>query len=91
MVAKYSVLKFVAVADTIFSIYNAFTERILLEDIVIIILIAGAIMAIASETDKTGSHQRHEKKANAEEELKKQLDEIEGIVRKKINETALSG
>jgi len=91
MVAKYSVLKFIAVAGTIFSIYNAFTERILLDDIVIIILIAGAIIAMASETDKTGSSHRHEKKANAEEELKKQLDEIEGIVRKKISETALSG
>ncbi|MCX6798664.1 MAG: hypothetical protein NTW59_01035 [Candidatus Diapherotrites archaeon] len=89
MTTKYSILKFVAVAGTIFSIYNACTERLLLEDIIIIILIAAALVAMDAENTMG----KHRKKAEAAHELDKKLealDEIGEIIHKKLEGTAVN-
>ena len=85
MTAKYSILKFVAVAGTIFSVYNACTDRLLLEDIIIIVLIAAAVVAMEAENSKN----KHKTKAKSSQELDRKLetlDEIGEVLHKKLEE-----
>ena len=49
MGAKYDVLKIATISGTVFSVYNAFTETLLLEDLILAILIAITFVAVANE------------------------------------------
>ena len=69
MGAKYDLLKLATITGTIFSVYNAFADRLLLEDLLIVILIAILLIAVARDLGKAKS--RHEDKAvaNAQKDL----------------------
>ena len=81
MGAKYDLLKLATVAGTVFSVYNAFTNRLLLEDLLIVILAAILLIAIAKDLGRTKN--RHEEKTTGigqkglakvvEERIKKEL------------------
>ncbi len=68
MGAKYDILKLVTVAGTIFSVYNAFTNRLLLEDLLVVILATILLITITKDFSKVKN--RHEEAvANAQKDL----------------------
>jgi len=76
MGAKYSVLKVVTVTGTIFSIYNAFTDSLLLEDLIIALLVAVLLLAVTQDLHKSRTRTTKIEKSieNAlEETVKNQL------------------
>ena len=82
MGAKYDLLKLATVAGTVFSVYNAFTDRLLLEDLLMIILAAILLIAIAKDLGRTKN--RHEEKTTGIGQ--KGLAKTTGIMEKKGRE-----
>jgi hypothetical protein len=64
MGTKYDLLKVVTIAGTVFSIYNAYADRLVLGDLIIVGAIAIAIVAIAKDFGKA-------KKAGDEKAMEK--------------------
>ena len=63
MGARYDLLKLATVTGTVFTVYNAFTDRLLLEDLLIVMLAAILLIAIARDLGKAKN--RNEEKAVA--------------------------
>jgi len=53
MNAKYGLLKVFAIAGTMLSVYRAFTDSLLLEDLLIVLFVALLLVAVAGEADKS--------------------------------------
>ena len=56
MGAKYDLLKVTTIAGTIFSVYHAFTDSLLLEDLLLVITIAVTLVVVTREMKKTQWH-----------------------------------
>ena len=69
MSAKYDILKLVTVAGTIFSVYNAFNNRLLLEDLLIVFLAAILLIAITRDFSKVKNRHEEAAVANAQKDL----------------------
>ena len=69
MSAKYDILKLATVAGTIFSVYNAFTDRLLLEDFLIVILATILLIAITRNFSKAKHKSKETAVANAQKDL----------------------
>ncbi len=75
MSATYDLLKITTVVGTVFSIYHAFTATLLLEDLLLVTVIAIALVATAKET-KTSDQRHGTPKANPfEKSLAEGLEE----------------
>ncbi len=82
MSAKYNILKLVTVAGTIFSVYNAFTDRLLFEDLLVVILATILLIAIARDLNKTKNwHNEEEAVPNTQKDL---ANVIEETIKKKL-------
>ena len=57
MVAKYDLLKMATVTGSIFSIYHAFANTLLVEDLIIVLLVALTLVAVAKEVKSKKSLQ----------------------------------
>lgn len=77
MGTKYDLLKVVTIAGTVFSIYNAYTDHLVLGDILIVATIAIAIVALAKDLGKT---------KNANEEKTREKNELQKNIANKIRE-----
>lgn len=69
MGAKYDLLKLATVAGTVFSVYNAFTDRLLLEDLLIVILAAVWLIAITRDYSKVKNRNEEIAVTNAQKDL----------------------
>lgn len=75
MSAKYDILKLATVTGTIFSVYNAFTDRLLLEDLLIVILATILLIAITRDFSKVKHRNEEVAVANAQKDLAKVIEE----------------
>ncbi len=75
MSAKYDLLKLATVAGTIFSVYNAFTNRLLLEDLLIVIIATVLLIAISRDLSKSKNLQEEKVLDNTQKDLKKAIEE----------------
>jgi len=69
MGARYDLLKLATIAGTVFSAYNAFTDRLLLEDLLIVILATVLLIAITRDISKVKNRQEEEAVAHAQKDL----------------------
>ena len=69
MGAKYDLLKLATISGTMFSVYNAFTDRLLLEDLLIVILATILLIAITRDIGKTKNRHEEEAVAHAQKDL----------------------
>jgi len=76
MNAKYNILKLATVAGTIFSVYNAFTDRLLLEDLLIVILATILLIAITRDFNKVKHRSEEAAVTNTQKELENAQQDI---------------
>ena len=85
MGTKYDLLKVVTIAGTVFSVYNAYTDHLVLGDILIVATIAIAIVAVAKDFGKT--KKAKEEKPQEKNELQKNItNTIKEIINEELAE-----
>ncbi len=70
MGAKYNLLKITTIAGTIFSVYSAFSDTLLLEDLLLVILIAATLVEVSN-----GMKAKHAANIGIQEAVEKTIEE----------------